>query len=219
MKVIVQWILTLILPLLLVLTGLRLILNPIYLQIEYNRPNFPADPYGFTTAERLKFGSASLDYLMSGQSRDELAQVKLNSGDALYNDRELSHMVDVQVLIQFWLKVWLILAVTFIVLLLFGSNPDWRQAVLAGLRNGGWLTLGLLLAILASVLIDFYGFFTLFHKLFFEGDTWLFYDSDSLIRLFPLPFWRDGFLVVGGFTILGAITAILIGNRRLTKKD
>ena len=40
----------------------------------------------------------------------------------------------------------------------------------------------------------FWNFFAGFHSLFFEGDSWLFLYSDTLIRLFPLRFWQDAFL-------------------------
>jgi len=41
----------------------------------------------------------------------------------------------------------------------------------------------------------FWNFFAGFHSLFFEGDSWLFLYSDTLIRLFPLRFWQDAFLL------------------------
>ena len=54
----------------------------------------------------------------------------------------------------------------------------------------------------------FWNFFAGFHSLFFEGDSWLFYFSDTLIRLFPIRFWQDAFLwaaviALGGGVALG----------------
>ena len=54
----------------------------------------------------------------------------------------------------------------------------------------------------------FFQFFAGFHSLFFEGDTWLFLYSDTLIRLFPIRFWQDAFLwaaviALGGGVALG----------------
>lgn len=218
MRLLYRWIIALILPLLLILTGLKLILHPAFLQFEYNRPGFPADPYGFTTSERMTFGTASLEYLTKEQPLTMLAELKFANGTPIYNARELSHMDDVQVLIVFWLRVWLALLLLFAIFALSGMWKRMRSDFFTGLRNGGWLTLGLLGIILASVIIDFYRFFTLFHKLFFSGDSWLFYDSDTLIRLFPLPFWRDGFLIVGGITVIGAIISIILGNWYLKTK-
>jgi integral membrane protein (TIGR01906 family) len=84
------------------------------------------------------------------------------------------------------------------------------------ISRGGWLTIGLILAVLAAVMISFDALFTAFHRLFFTGDTWLFYFSDTLIRLFPMRFWRDGFIMMGAFTISGALAAGYLG-RQLSK--
>jgi integral membrane protein (TIGR01906 family) len=80
------------------------------------------------------------------------------------------------------------------------------------------LTLGLIGAILAAILISFDALFTAFHHLFFTGDSWLFLYSDSLIRLFPLRLWQDGFIAMGILTAVGAVLFILAGTRLLRKK-
>jgi integral membrane protein (TIGR01906 family) len=59
----------------------------------------------------------------------------------------------------------------------------------------------------------FWGFFTAFHQLFFEGDTWLFLYSDTLIRLFPLRFWQDAFLLAAVIALGGGV-ALGTGLRR-----
>ncbi len=85
----------------------------------------------------------------------------------------------------------------------------WRARRLSGygsaLSRGGIWTLGLVGAILLAVVLSFNALFTLFHRLFFTGDTWLFLYSDSLIRLFPMRFWQDAFIAMGLFTVLGAL--------------
>ena len=48
-------------------------------------------------------------------------------------------------------------------------------------------------------------FFTQFHHLFFEGDSWLFLFSDTLIRLFPIRFWEDTFLAGAGIVLAGGL--------------
>jgi integral membrane protein (TIGR01906 family) len=67
------------------------------------------------------------------------------------------------------------------------------------------------LIVVAGIAISpdvFWNFFAGFHALFFEGDSWLFLYSDTLIRLFPLRFWQDAFLwaaviALGGGVALG----------------
>jgi len=73
------------------------------------------------------------------------------------------------------------------------------------LRRGGWLMIGLVLVIGLFGAIAFWQLFTLFHALFFEGDTWMFEFSDTLIRLFPMQFWQDAFLWAGVIAVGGAI--------------
>jgi integral membrane protein (TIGR01906 family) len=59
-----------------------------------------------------------------------------------------------------------------------------------------------LVALLAYVLLNFNNFFTNFHRLFFEGGSWMFSYSDTLIRLFPIRFWSDVALIIGCGSLL-----------------
>ena len=71
------------------------------------------------------------------------------------------------------------------------------------MARGGWLTVGLIVALLVYLVLNFNSLFVLFHRVFFEGDTWLFEYSDTLIRLFPVVFWRDAFIWVGVLSLGG----------------
>ena len=62
--VFISWLITIAIPFLLIMTAVRLLINPALLKFEYNSPNFPADTYGFTTQDRLKWGGLSVDYLL-----------------------------------------------------------------------------------------------------------------------------------------------------------
>ncbi len=52
-------------PFILIMTSVRLLLTPLFLQIEYRMPGFPPDPYGFTLQDRLQWSRVSLDFLMN----------------------------------------------------------------------------------------------------------------------------------------------------------
>jgi integral membrane protein (TIGR01906 family) len=56
--------------------------------------------------------------------------------------------------------------------------------------------------------------FTLFHRIFFQGDTWLFPTTDTLIRLFPVEFWQDIFLSAAAGTALAGLLLMWIARRR-----
>ena len=51
----------------------------------------------------------------------------------------------------------------------------------------------------------FWALFEGFHAIFFEGDSWLFLYSDTLIRLFPIRFWQDTFLFAALIAVGGGL--------------
>lgn len=204
-QLIFRWIVIISTPFVFLMFAVRVMLTPLFLQVEYNLPGFPADPYGFTKEQRLQFSKVSVDYLVNNEGIEFLAGQKIDETTPLYNARELSHMLDVKVLVKQLLNIWTGLLVIWLLLLVWAWRGKWIWDYLLAISNGGWLTLGIIIFMLAAVLVDFDSLFTAFHHLFFEGDTWLFYYSDSLIRLFPMRFWRDAFILTGGITILLAL--------------
>jgi integral membrane protein (TIGR01906 family) len=208
---------TLVVPFILIMMAIRLLINPLFLTVEYNLPNFPSDPYGFTTAERLKWGELSMDYLINSEPDDYLATLKFEDGTPLYNERELSHMLDVRVLVQSALTAWYILLGVTLLLGLTAWKFGYLKELWKSITLGGWLTLGVIFLVILSTFIDFSALFTAFHGLFFQGDTWLFYESDTLIRLYPLKFWSDAFIYVGVMTIIGALLCIFLPTKFIRK--
>lgn len=218
-KIITATAVSIILPFFLLMSAIRLVFQPVFLQLEYNAPGFPQDPYGFTKEDRLKWGRISLDYLFNDADISFLADQRLPDGSPLYNERELGHMLDVKNLIQLMLKVWLGLFVVLAFLLIWAWRGNWLPEFGRAYARGGWLTLGIIAAILIAIAVSFDWLFTAFHRIFFEGDTWLFLYSDSLIRLFPLRLWQDGFIAMGIVTALLAILFIVGGNFLARKRD
>jgi len=210
---------TLLVPIALVGLGLRVLLTPFFLQVEYNMPYFPPDQYGFTKADRLKWAPYALNYLTNDADISYLANLKFDDGKSLYNERELSHMNDVKRVTQGALKVWYISLAALALLGVWAWAGGWGQAYRLGLMRGGWLmvilaiTIGLIAVVGISIDPDlFFRFFAGFHSLFFEGDSWLFLFSDTLIRLFPIRFWQDAFLFAA-LIALGGGAALGLGMR------
>ncbi|MDL1909190.1 TIGR01906 family membrane protein [Chloroflexi bacterium CFX6] len=219
---ILSWLVALLVPLALIGLGLRVLLTPLFLQIEYNMPYFPPDEYGFTKEDRLKWAPYALDYLVNNEDISYLADLKFDDGTPLYNERELSHMDDVKRVTRGALNVWYLSLALLVMLGAWAWREDMWQAYRQGLRRGGWLMTGLAGAIGLIVAIGiavnpnvFWNFFAGFHSLFFEGDSWLFLYSDTLIRLFPLRFWQDAFLLAA-FIALGGGFALAHGLKRFT---
>lgn len=207
-----------IVPFFLMMTAIRLLFTPLFLQLEYRAPGFPADPYGFTLEDRLTWAGISLQYLLDDSDLSFLADQRLPDGTPLYNERELSHMLDVKVLVQQMLVAWRILLAALVIVGLLAWRGKWEAEFAQALANGGKLTLVVVALILVGVAVSFYQLFTYFHQIFFVGDTWLFLYSDSLIRLFPLRFWQDGFILMGVVTVLGAVALILINKKWFGKR-
>jgi integral membrane protein (TIGR01906 family) len=67
--------------------------------------------------------------------------------------------------------------------------------------------------------VSFSFVFVGFHLIFFEGDTWLFLYSDTLIRLFPTRFWRDVFIFVIALTLAVSGLTHLVSSRQLMKVE
>jgi integral membrane protein (TIGR01906 family) len=214
-----SWLVTILIPFVLIGLAIRVLLTPIFYTVEYNMPYFPADEYGFTKEDRLKWAPYAVKYLVNDADISYLGDLTFDDGKSLFNERELRHMVDVKRLTQAALRLWyLSLALVFALgaWAWFGhfvsAQHDWWDSYRLGLMRGGWLmialavTIGLVVA--AGILIDpnvFDTFFTAFHGLFFEGNSWLFLFSDTLIRLFPIRFWEDAFLWAAVIALGGGI--------------
>jgi integral membrane protein (TIGR01906 family) len=209
----------LLVPIALIGIGLRLLLTPLYLQLEYNMPYFPPDEYGFTKEDRMRWAPYALNYLLNGADISYLGDLKFDDGTPLYNERELSHMDDVKRVTQGALKVWYVSLALLLVLGVWAWYGGWWQAYRLGLMRGGWLIVGLAVTVGLIVVVGiainpnvFWNFFAGFHSLFFEGDSWIFLYSDTLIRLFPIRFWQDAFLLAAVIALGGGI-ALALGLR------
>ncbi len=199
------------------MTSIRLLMNPLFLTIEYNMPGFPPDAYGFTKDDRLHWANLSLKYLLNDAGISFLGDLRFENGSPVFNERELQHMLDVKILVQQMIRAWMILGVFIFLSGIWAWRGKWLADYWLTLSRAGWAILIVIGLILVGVAIGFSALFTGFHLIFFEGDTWLFLYSDTLIRLFPLRFWQDAFILMGILSALGGVALIWIGKRRFVK--
>lgn len=208
-----QALIVLSIPLVLILTGLRVFFTSPFVYVEYNMPGFPEDPYGFTKDERIHWAKFALNYLNNDAGIEYLGDLRFSDGLPVFNERELSHMVDVKIFFQTAMRVWLGL----VIFLVLAGLAAWRTRRLkyfwGAASTGGWLTLGLVGLLMVTIFLSFDRLFTVFHEIFFEGNTWLFYFSDTLIRLFPMRLWQDLFIAIGLLTVAGGLLFALKGPR------
>jgi integral membrane protein (TIGR01906 family) len=198
---ILSYLTSLLVPLALIGAALRILLSPIFFNIEYRMPYFPVDEYGMTQQERLQWAPFAVKYLVNNADISYLGDLKFADGSPLYNERELSHMADVKKVVLNALGVWTISLIILAILAFLANRGKWIPDYVNGLRRGGMWMIGLAVALglIAGIGITanpdvFEQFFIFFHSVFFKGDSWLFYYSDTLIRLFPIRFWEDAFL-------------------------
>ena len=192
---------------------MRILLSPLFIQVEYRLPYFPPDKYGFTLDDRLSWADPSRKYIVNREGIEYLAELQFPGGEQaagscedylpprdcsyLYNDRELHHMVDAKVIARYamwflWGSILFLLGIGY-----WARKSDWWKNFLKALSWGGWLTVGLITILLIYVALNFNSLFVTFHEIFFASGTWVFRFSDSLIRLFPVVFWRDAFVWIG----------------------
>jgi len=219
----IQWLLTLALPVFLLVTNTRIATGHWFVHWEYEKAGFPPDPYGLSTAERIPLAETCVDYLATGADISLLADLQLPDGQPAFNQRELRHMFDVQAVYGHLMTARTVAALALaggIAALLASGRA--RRYVPAALLRGSILTLGLLGAVGAYMALSWAEFFTAFHRIFFEGETWLFDYSDTLIRLFPMRFWIDVAIVIVGLLIVEAVaigSGAWIWLRRLTSRS
>lgn len=214
-------------PIVLTMVMVRLLTLPWYPAWLYGRPGFPEDPYGFSREVRLRLASATIRFLNVPGETDMLQTLELPDGSLAYNDRELQHMDDVKVVYNgLTLTAAVMLAAGIIggAALLRSDTASGRgrpardaagpRALWTALTRGATLTLGLLGALGVWMLLGFDGFFTAFHNVFFEPGTWVFYYTDTLIRLFPIQLWQTAGLLIAGTVALLSLILIVIGRWR-----
>ncbi len=190
-------------PILLILGSVRLVMTPLFLQTEYTRPGFPQDVYGFTTQDRLNYGPAAIEYMLTDADITLLRDLDFGRTGAFYTERELEHMVDVKKVTQAAFSVLTVALAIFAAALVILRRDG--KALRGALMQGAIFTLAAIVAVVFAAVVAWDFFFTLFHQVFFSEGTWIFLYSDTLIRLYPEQFWFDAALTIGVLTVGGAL--------------
>lgn len=179
-------------PPLLVVNSFRGLANDWFVRHELGRDGFPADRYGISSPERLTLALLGLRSIQPGSEGIVLLErATLPDGSPAFDGRELRHMADVRRLLGVAFRAQVVVLVLLVALALaLHRSQRWRTAVPRGLLIGALGTLGIALLAVPIILLGFDGFFLGFHTVFFEGDTWRFSSTDTLLRLYPEVFWR-----------------------------
>lgn len=193
-------------PALTIMLAVRAVASPAFLWLEYHRPGFPSDSYGFDTQERLRLGSYGLDYILNFAPHTYLADIT-TGGNTAFLASEVEHMTDV--------KRVMLISMTFALIMLVLALLSARTLRLrapgvlrSSLFTGAWLTLALLIGLGIAGAIGWEAFFTTFHEVFFPQGNWQFRMSDTLIRLYPPQFWVDAAATAGALTLFITVAVL-----------
>ncbi|MDR6508320.1 TIGR01906 family membrane protein [Arthrobacter oryzae] len=196
-------------PVILLVLAVRAVTSPLFLWVEYNRPGFPGDGYGFSTDDRMTYGSYAVDYLSNWSGARYLGELVNRSGDPLFQDGEVSHMADVKLVILSAFAggtLLILLAIIAIIYLRRRSTGGVRR----GLFAGSLATLVIILGLGTLAALGWQQFFTEFHRIFFASGTWTFALEDTLIRLFPGQFWVDAGIVIGALVLIASVMTLVL---------
>ena len=188
---------------------------------------------GLADAQLRDVARQFIKYFQSDSGPIAIEVATPNGPMPLFNSREIEHMVDVQVIVRWFIDAWAVGGVVLVLgagLLVVarrchperseGSVPGllvvaWRQVLsrvawAGAVGSGGTLLIVGLLA--ASVALDFRQVFLRFHMLSFANDLWILDPTrDRLIQLFPLGYFFDAALYIATH-IVALCGAILLAS-------
>ena len=196
-------------PLTVLMIAIRAVASAPFLWLEYHRPGFPEDSYGYYLIERMRLGSYGVDYINNFAPREYLARVTTGADNTLaFTEAEVNHMHDVK-----WVLLIATVAVAALFLVTLFSSISLRERAPGTIRRslfaGTWITLGLIVALGVVGVFGWEWLFTTFHQVFFPQGNWEFSVRSSLIRLYPPQFWIDAAIAVA-VLVAAQITLLLV---------
>lgn len=206
---VMQVLLAIIYPVILLILAVRAVTSPLFLWVEYNRPGFPGDGYGFSTDDRMTYGSYAVDYLSNWAGPRYLGDLVHRGGEKLFKDGEVSHMADVKVVILSTFGAGVLLLLLALIAILYLRKRS-SGGIRRGLFAGSIITLALILGLGTLAALGWQQFFTEFHRVFFAAGSWTFSLDDTLIRLFPSQFWIDAGIAIAVLVLLASIVTLVL---------
>lgn len=196
-------------PLTVLMIAIRAAASAPFLWLEYHRPGFPKDSYGYYLTERMRLGSYGVDYINNFAPREYLARVTTGADNTFaFTEAEVNHMHDVK-----WVLLIATVAVAALFLITLFSSISLRERAPGTIRRslfcGAWITLGLIAVLGVVGVFGWEWLFTTFHQVFFPQGNWEFSIRSSLIRLYPPQFWIDAAIVVA-VLVAAQITLLLV---------
>jgi integral membrane protein (TIGR01906 family) len=206
---------TLAVPAILAVNGIRLATNDRYVEALYDYGGVPDDRYGLSGGERERLALIGLRSIKpsTAEGIGLLREARLPNGEPAFGKRELTHMEDVRTAVSraYRFQVIAVIAIGLLAVL-FGLLSTTRAVVPVALARGAVLTVIVAVAVGVIAATSYGSFETTFHGIFFEGETWRFEETDTLRRLYPDRFWLDTAIVIGLLAVLQAAVLFLVAR-------
>ncbi|MEV8146855.1 TIGR01906 family membrane protein [Arthrobacter sp. NPDC080073] len=195
-------------PVVLLVLAIRAVASPLFLWVEYYRPGFPGDGYGFNADDRMTYGSYALDYLSNWSGPRYLGELVNQNGEKLFKEGEVSHMADVKTVMLSAFGAGALMIIIGIIAMMYLRKRS-TGGIRRGLFAGSIVTLVLILGLGTLAALGWQQFFTDFHHIFFANGTWTFALDDTLIRLFPGQYWMDSGIAIGALVFITALLTLI----------
>lgn len=203
-------------PVLLLLTAVQMVAyDRDYYRAEYEKYRIP-EYIGMDMSELMNSTEQLLLYL-EGRREDLDFKASFKRGEEeFFSLRDKQHMVDVKGL---FVKGKLIRNLSLIYIAVFLVLHFWKKDYIRQLRSlAGYgkaiVAAGIIPIIILIILmnLDFYKYFTIFHKIFFTNDLWLLDPAaDRLVNILPQELFTDMAFSIAYLYIAG-MAEILIGS-------
>ena len=213
MRSLVSLAFVLLLPLLIIGTSLRGLVTDRDFMLRGFRDNQVAHTTGLDDTQLERIADAFVAYFQGPPGQIQMQVTAFGQPRQLFNDKEVTHMEDVQALIQWFLRMQLVA----------GAVVGLRVVLAVAVDRGGlslgrellWsagVMVGLVVLVGVLSLLDFEALWTRFHQVAFRNDLWqLDPRSDYLIMLFPEPFWFTATLRMATTVALQTVLIAVIG--------
>lgn len=161
--------------------------DPEYFRARYEQIGIEAYT-GISVEDCTRAMYQLVEYMEGEAGSIQLTVVENGVEVAMYNEQEVLHMYDVRDLYQGFL-FFSYIALFLLALALIGAlrSQAWRGMLKRGILGGYGLLAAIIVLLGLWVAVDFNGFWTAFHLLFFDNDLWLMDPAYCrMIRICPL---------------------------------
>jgi len=209
-------ILVMVVPVTLLLTDVQIVAyDRDYYRSEYVKYNIP-ELIGMSMDNLMDSTEKLLVYLENKRADLNFSASFTKGEEEFFSKRDKQHMVDVKGLFVKGrvLRNFSFFYIVIYILFLFFKKPfknPLRKLTRLGIAVA---TAGIAPVLIIFVLmnIDFYKYFTVFHKIFFTNDLWLLDPAvDRLVNIFPQDFFTDMAFSIS-YLYIAEMAAILIGS-------